>query len=597
MSLYDTDEGELIDLNDEMISFETIQVHTEECPRAPLPNTVAVDTKEIDQELEILLNRFLFDSNTKKVSILAYLPSKLLQKVFRYVDLPPLFLVNKHWSKTAIEMFYENINLDSRSLKTILKYKKTKRLTIPFHSTEKLLVGDIDILLQQLNLDYLKIQGNISNMVLQSITDNQSDLKELSLQGSFITDSCLPLLKKLKLQSLSITFGLVTCSTLLDLISLGLNELVLNNLIQSEFVFRGIECSNLQRLSITHSEITNIEVIHITKYLSSLTSIQLDFCLQISDESIVALTCNCPELVSISLSFCLISNLSLSAIIQNCKKLRNLIMNGNDKITPDYIQKLCSELDLFSLSLHDCKQILNSFVLHYRENSVLDVECLIKSNIKRLANHDPNAVQKALHIKTEEPEEVEPLDNPLLGYKRHTTGYLKPKIQEKKHASMSMLPRPSTPLKSGIPRPKSSTTAISEIPKVGSRLSTITQSPTTPSKTTLKPFSTPSRSTLSTRTPTSNLTKTPTKSTIKSSYVTPTPIRSVTQTNITPLKSSLQISPKKSSTATKSTPQSKATSQLPTPTKIATPTRLRPPSVIPREEGKVRPFRKFNPDY
>ncbi|KAJ3310469.1 hypothetical protein HDV04_004968 [Boothiomyces sp. JEL0838] len=575
MSLYDTDEGELIDLNNELIAFETIQVQTEE-----YPTTKQIYTKEIDHELEILLNRFLFDSTTSKVSILAYLPSKLLQRVFGYVDLPPLFLVNRHWSKTAIEMFYENITLDSRSLKTILKYKKTRKLTIPFHCTEKLLVGDIDILLQQLDLDYLKIQ------------DNQNGLKELSLQGSFITDSCLPLLKKLSLKSLSITFGLISCSTLMDLISLGLQELVLNNLKQTEFIFREIEYSNLQKLSITHSEITNIEVIHITKFLPKLTFIQLDFCLQLSDESIVALTCNCPELTLISLSFCQLSNLSLSAVIQNCKKLRNLIINGNDKITPDYIQKLCLELDLFSISLHDCKQILDSFVLYYRESSVLDVECLIKSNIKRLANHDPNAVQKALNTKI---EEVVPLDNPLLGHKRHTTGYLKPKIQEKKHASMSMLPRPATPLKSGIPvpRPKSSSTSISETPKVGSRLSTIAQSPVTPSNSTLKVLATPTKTV--SRTPISNLNKTPTKTT-KPLYTTPTPIRSVTQTNITPVPNARTPQANRTS-PTKTPQQQKAASQVPTPTKIATPTRLRPPSVIPREEGKVRPFRKFNPDY
>ncbi|KAJ3274711.1 hypothetical protein HDV01_002233 [Terramyces sp. JEL0728] len=589
MSLYDTDDGELIDLNDETISFETVQVPADEYPERVQRKVHKIEI-ETDQELEILLNRFLFDSNTQKVSILAYLPSKLLKKVFHYVDLPPLFLVNKHWSKAAIEVFYENIVLDSRSLKTILKYKKTRKLTIPFHSTDRLLVGDIDILLQQLELDYLKIQGNISNMVLQSITDNQTELNELLLQGSFVTDSCLPLLKKLKLQSLSITFGLITCSSLMDLISLGLNELALNNLKQSEFVYREIGYSKLQKLSITHSEITNIEVIHITKYLPSLVSLQLDFCLQLSDESIVALSCNCPELALISLSFCLLSNLSLSAIIQNCKKLRNLIMNGNDKITPDFVKKLCSELDLASLSLHDCKQILDSFVLYYRENSVLDVECLVKSNIKRLANHDPNAVQKALSVKMKEPDDVEPLDNPLSGYKRHTTGYLKPKAQEKKHASMSMLPRPATPLKSGIPlpRPKSSSTSISEAPKVSSRLSTLPQSKiTTPSKLATKPsLSTPTRSSYpSPRVSISNLTKT----TAKSSQVTPAPIKSATQ-----------ITPVRSVTQSKSVTQSNKTSPtktIATPTKIATPTRLRAPSTIPREEGKARPFRKFNPDY
>jgi hypothetical protein len=109
-----------------------------------------------------------------------------------------------------------------------------------------------------------------------------------------------------------------------------------------------------------------------------LESVDLDFCTNVSDHTVLFIAKRSPKLKSLTLSSCnLISDLSVECLPLFCKDLERISLSNCVLISDKAVGSLSSLPRLTSLNLHNCNRITNqavfSLALHARKLTKLDI--------------------------------------------------------------------------------------------------------------------------------------------------------------------------------------------------------------------------------
>lgn len=112
------------------------------------------------------------------------------------------------------------------------------------------------------------------------------------------------------------------------------------------------------------SKIQNADVEYVARMCPNLTTLRLNDC-DITDESLFALSQNCPQLLSLNVAYCsAITNAGVVALSQGCRQLMYLNLSDCEKITDNGVIALAQGCpQLTSLYLQCCENITDAGVI------------------------------------------------------------------------------------------------------------------------------------------------------------------------------------------------------------------------------------------
>jgi hypothetical protein len=128
-------------------------------------------------------------------------------------------------------------------------------------------------------------------------------------------------------------------------------------------------CVNLKEISLTNRHnITDNSIVYIAKVCNGkLTKLCLDGCKRVSDQSIMALACNCPNLQYLSLSNLPdLENISILCIANYLSKLEYLYLCGNGNITNVFVAAVGKNCKLLQfIDVNHCTRLSGKFMVWY----------------------------------------------------------------------------------------------------------------------------------------------------------------------------------------------------------------------------------------
>eukprot|EP01094_Clydonella_sp_ATCC50884_P022640 TRINITY_DN5252_c0_g1_i2.p1 TRINITY_DN5252_c0_g1~~TRINITY_DN5252_c0_g1_i2.p1 ORF type:complete len:742 (-),score=340.14 TRINITY_DN5252_c0_g1_i2:296-2359(-) len=234
------------------------------------------------------------------------------------------------------------------------------------------------------NLQTLKLSGrNITDASLQHVADQCTHLRELELVGcERISDSAIYTLARMctRLQVLNLTrcknitanaFRMTADHVdVIDHLQRGMYNLQRLDLTHclhvTDDALHSIShlCPNLLELNLTQCEvITDAGLAHIAERGHALRRIVLAKCLQVTDTSICALARACPDLTSVVLRQCNVSDVAMRDIARYCPGLRELDLTACEGVT-DATVSLFSRLfrSLESLCLEELSDLSDASI-------------------------------------------------------------------------------------------------------------------------------------------------------------------------------------------------------------------------------------------
>jgi hypothetical protein len=134
-------------------------------------------------------------------------------------------------------------------------------------------------------------------------------------------------------------------------------------------IFRYFMARRIKRASLCFGRQTDAIVIALSKRCPQLSSLNLEFCEQITDACVIALSKGCPQLFSLGLDGCHeITDAAVIALSRGCPELSSLGLDGCHEITDAAVIALsrgCPELS--SLDLRGCYRITGACVIALAE--------------------------------------------------------------------------------------------------------------------------------------------------------------------------------------------------------------------------------------
>ncbi|KAJ3194270.1 hypothetical protein HK101_003115, partial [Irineochytrium annulatum] len=281
-----------------------------------------------------------------------------------------------------------------------------KELHLTSRLGEALYLGDLHIAFQLFpNLSSFRIDSSPSttNVLIQSLSDNCANLRNLSLRGCPITDALIPALASgcPELEHLDLSHTLVTVATLVTAVDLcqRLLSLRLEGAATSSSSLtwdpQHIHLRPLRLLDIRNSGLTDAHVRHAATHCPSLAAAFLGGSASLTDGGVLAIAQRCAHLEVLDLSLCPgLTDISLRALATlhpsgaGKSKLRSISVSGCDGVTPDGVACLaaeCAPARLEEIVMHACGRVLGTWVERFAERR-FELDCVVRGrNVALLA--------------------------------------------------------------------------------------------------------------------------------------------------------------------------------------------------------------------
>ncbi|KAI8912268.1 hypothetical protein DFJ77DRAFT_467566 [Powellomyces hirtus] len=376
-------------------------------------------------------------------------PASILERIASYLQetrsLASLLTLNQTWFKHAAKALYNSPPISSVEqfhllMRTLVGDDGARRygvymtaLHIPRAVSDEVLMGDVDVLLQLCpNVTSFTLENGVcvSNVLIQSLTDNASCLEKLNLRGcSSVTDVLIPTLVRscrgLKFMDLSYTQASIAT---LGVLIAGCPDIEAVEMEACGPCFLPVTVDpmddfmrpKLRYLNIRNSAATDRHIRNAVKHTPNLATCIMDGCSSISDEAILAIAVACgTNLHHLDISFNpALSDLALHAIAIHATNIKTLTLAGCDRITPAGVVAIASNTQAEAVVLHGCAGVLSSTAITDVAVHGGPLECMLrKHGLQVLANGLLTPAPSTLQ--PEQSQQLLPQPNPLPSAPEH----------------------------------------------------------------------------------------------------------------------------------------------------------------------------------